>query len=231
MDTITLTTAAGKEFAGYVARPAGEFVGEPKGCIVVLHEAFGVTAHIKRVCEDFAGQGYVAVAPAMLAFAVGQADGVVLPINKKGLDEARRLIEATEREDILGMLAACVAWGKAQGLNVGLCGYCWGGSVAYMGASYLQDIAACVSYYGGQLAKLTAEAQPTCPTLVHLAVHDQYIPLDEAVEALKRHHPAAQVQVYEADHGFNRDDGVTYDPGVALVARRLTLDVFQRNLV
>ncbi|TKW60513.1 MAG: dienelactone hydrolase family protein [Blastochloris viridis] len=230
MEMVTLTTGTGKEFVGHVARPQGEFAGEPKGCVVVLHEAFGVTAHIKRVCEDFAGQGYVAIAPAMLAFALGTPEGVVLPINKKGLDEARRLIEATERADILGMLEACIAWGRGQKLNVALCGYCWGGSVAYMGASHLKDVAACVSYYGGQLAKLTAEAQPTCATLIHLAEQDQYIPLDEAVEALKRYHPAAQVQVYEADHGFNRDDGVTYDPGVALVARRLTLDVIQRNM-
>lgn len=230
METVTLTTGTGKEFMGHVARPKGEFAGEAKGCIVVLHEAFGVTAHIRRVCEDFAGQGYVAIAPAMLAFAVGKAEAVVLPINKNGLDEARRLIEATERADILAMLEACVAWAKVQGLKVAFCGYCWGGSVAYLGASHVKDVAACVSYYGGQLAKLTAEAQPQCPTLVHLAVHDQYIPLEEAVEALKRHHPAALVQVYEADHGFNRDDGVTYDPGVALVARRLTLDVIQRNM-
>ncbi len=230
METVTLTTGTGKEFVGHVARPKGEFAGEVKGCVVVLHEAFGVTAHIKRVCEDFAGQGYVAIAPAMLAFAMEKAEGVVLPINKKGLDEARRLIEATERADIVSMLAACVAWGKGQNLSVALCGYCWGGSVAYMGASHVEGIAACVSYYGGQLAKLTAEAQPRCATLVHLATLDQYIPLEEAVEALKRHHPAAQVQVYEADHGFNRDDGVTYDPGVALVARRLTLDVIQQNM-
>lgn len=231
MELVTLRTSAGKAFAGHVARPQGEFAGEPKGCVVVLHEAFGVTAHIKRVCEDFAGQGYVAIAPAMLAFAVGKAEGVVLPINKNGLDEARRLILQTERADILGMLAACRDWAQGQGLKVALCGYCWGGSVAYMGASHVEGIAVCISYYGGQLAALTAEAQPPCPTLVHLAVHDQYIPLDEAVEALKTHHPAAQVQVYEADHGFNRDDGVTYDAGVALVARRLSLDVLQRNML
>jgi carboxymethylenebutenolidase len=231
METVTLTTGTGKEFVGHVARPEGEFAVKLKGCIVVLHEAFGVTGHIKRVCEDFAGQGYVAIAPAMLAFAVGKAEGVVLPINKNGLDEARRLIEATDRADILAMIEACVRWSKVQGLNVGLCGYCWGGSVAYLAASHVDGVAACVSYYGGQLAKLTAEAQPQCDTLVHLATLDQYIPLEEAVEALKVHHPAAQVQVYEADHGFNRDDGVTYDPGVALVARRLTLDVFLKNIL
>ena len=230
METVTLTTAAGKDFVGHVARPEGAFAAEAKGCVVILHEAFGVTAHIKRVCEDYAGQGYVVVAPAMLAFAVGKPEGVVLPINRNGLDEARRLIEATERQDILDMVAACVAWGKAQNLNVALCGYCWGGSVAYMGASHLDGIAACVCYYGGQIAKLTAEAQPRCPTVVHLAEHDRYIPVDEAVAALKAHHPAAQVQVYDADHGFNRDDGVTYDPGVALVARRLSLDVIQKNM-
>ena len=228
MESVTLHTAGGKAFENYVARPEE---GTPlHGCVVVLHEAFGVTDHIKRVCDDFAGQGYVALAPAMHAFSVGKPEGVVLPVNKAGLDEARQLIGRTAREDIVALVAACVAWAAEQGLKAGLCGFCWGGSVAYLGASHVPGVAACISYYGGQMAQLAAEAQPTCPTLVHLAAHDRYIPLDEARESLAANHPAAQVQIFDADHGFNRDDGVSYDPGVALVARRMTLDVLEKAL-
>lgn len=228
MEMVMLRTAGGREFVGHVARPDEGVT--PRGCVVVLHEAFGVTPHIKRVCEDFAGQGYMVIAPAMLSLALNDPQGAVLPQNKNGLDEARRLIEGTDQTELMQLVRACTAWGQAQGLKVATCGYCWGGSVSYMAASHDPSIAACVSYYGGQLQHLAALAQPECPTLVHLAQLDRYIPIAEATASLAMHHPAAHVEVYEADHGFNRDDGVTFDPGAALVARRLTLDMFAANL-
>lgn len=229
METVMLRGAGNKTFAGYVAMPAKDF-GTPRGCVLVLHEAFGVTPHIERVCEDFADQGYVVMAPAMLSLAVGNPEGKVLGQTKAGLDEARTLIEATDSGELLALIKACVAWGKAQGLKVAVCGYCWGGSVAYASAAQLPEIDACVCYYGGKIHELAEQMQPKCPTLVHLAKLDRYIPIEAAVTALATHDKAAHVEVYEADHGFNRDDGVTFDMGAAMVARRLTLDLFDRNL-
>lgn len=230
METVMLE-ANGKRFAGHVTMPPkGDFKDAPRGCVVVLHEAFGVTPHIKRVCADFAEQGYAVIAPAMLALALNKPEGVVLRQTKDGLDEARRLIEATDKDDLLALIQACVAWGKGQGLKVAVCGYCWGGSVAYASAAQLPEIDACVCYYGGQIHVICTQMQPTCPTVVHLAELDRYIPVAEAVSVLKMHDPRAEVHVYEADHGFNRDDGVTFDMGAAMVARRLTLDLFLKNL-
>ncbi len=224
METVKLRTHNGCEFVGYVALPEGE----PRGAVVVLHEAFGVTPHITRVCEDYADQGYAVIAPAMLSLAVGKPEGVVLPQNKNGLDEARRLIEATDQGALLELVSACVDWGRAQGLKVATAGFCWGGSVSYKAASLLETIDACVCYYGGQIHELCKVAQPKCATLVHLARLDQYIPVEVATANLAAYDKAAHVEVYDADHGFNRDDGVTFDVGAALVARRLTLDVFSK---
>lgn len=226
METVKLRTKRGSEFVGYVALPEGP----ARGALVVLHEAFGVTPHIQRVCADYADQGYAVIAPAMLSLALGKAEGTLLPQNKKGLDEARRLIEATDPDDLLGLVSACVDWGREQGLKVATVGFCWGGSVSYKAASMVENIDACVCYYGGQIHELCKVAQPKCATLVHLAELDQYIPIEAATANLAAFDKAAHVEVYEADHGFNRDDGVTYDPGAALVARRLTLDVFANNL-
>lgn len=221
METVMLRAGDGPEFVGHVAMPEGA----PKGAIVVLHEAFGVTPHIKRVCEDFAGQGYAVVAPAMLALGLGKPEGAVLPQHKDGLEEARRLIGLTDQDQLLALVEACVQWGRDQGLKVGVTGYCWGGSVAYTAASKL-NIDAAVCYYGGQIQDICKVMQPKCPSLVHLAKLDRYIPVEDAVEALKTYDTTSEVHVYNADHGFNRDDGVTYDAGAALVARRLTLDLF-----
>jgi carboxymethylenebutenolidase len=225
METVKLRAKNGFEFIGHIAVPK-EGV---RGALVVLHEAFGVTPHIERVCKDYASQGYAVIAPAMLSIAMNKPEGVVLVQNKNGLDKARELIDATPKQELLELVEACVDWGRDHG-KVGVVGFCWGGSVSYLAASELPNIDACVSYYGGRVHELCKEGQPKCATVVHLARLDRYIPIEAATEALAAYDKKAHVEVYEADHGFNRDDGVTYDPGAALVARRLTLDLFATNI-
>ena len=57
----TLTAADKHSLGAYRADPKGT----PKGGIVVIQEIFGVNNHIRNVCDRFAEQGYVAVAPAL----------------------------------------------------------------------------------------------------------------------------------------------------------------------
>ena len=58
---IRLKAKDGHELDAYVAEPKGK----AKGGIVVVQEIFGVTNHIKRVADQYAAQGYKAIAPAM----------------------------------------------------------------------------------------------------------------------------------------------------------------------
>src|ERR1700683_3247730 len=46
-------------FAAYIARPKTS----PAPAVVVLQELFGVNAHIRKPCDELAGQGFLAVAP------------------------------------------------------------------------------------------------------------------------------------------------------------------------
>ena len=57
----TLTASDAFKLGAYRADPAGT----PKGGIVVIQEIFGVNQHIRKVCDDFAKEGYAAVAPAL----------------------------------------------------------------------------------------------------------------------------------------------------------------------
>ena len=58
---VTLTASDGFKLGAYRAEPQGK----PKGGLVVIQEIFGVNHHIKAVCDRFAAQGYLAVAPAL----------------------------------------------------------------------------------------------------------------------------------------------------------------------
>lgn len=50
-------------FPGYLAEPTGEC----KGGLIVIHEVWGLSDHIKDVTDRFAAEGYLALAPDLLS--------------------------------------------------------------------------------------------------------------------------------------------------------------------
>ena len=60
-EIIQIIAADGFQLSAYEAAPAGT----PKGCVLVIQEVFGVNSHIREVCDGYAGEGYLAVAPAI----------------------------------------------------------------------------------------------------------------------------------------------------------------------
>lgn len=61
MSHLQLRATDGHSFSSCLARPEGL----ARGGIVVVQEIFGVTGHIERVAEQFAAEGYLAIAPAL----------------------------------------------------------------------------------------------------------------------------------------------------------------------
>ncbi|MCP5404633.1 MAG: dienelactone hydrolase family protein [Pseudomonadaceae bacterium] len=223
---LTITAEDGHRLPVYEAKPAGEV----RGGVVLFHEAFGVTPHIQQMADWLAGERYHVLAPEMLARAVAKAEDRALSYNKEGLEAGRRAIIATPREKWMADAAACVAHLQGKGLKAATLGYCWGGSLAYMTACTVPNVACADCYYGGMLADLVAMMQPACPVQFHLAVHDRYIPLAQAEGAIKVHLPQASLHVYDADHGFNRTGGATYNDALAQQARARTLVFLAENL-
>ncbi|HEX2858622.1 MAG TPA: dienelactone hydrolase family protein [Alphaproteobacteria bacterium] len=220
--------------------------GTPKGGLVLLHEAFGLTPHIRAQADKFAALGYTTLAPDMLVPSAPlserddnawQSNGIFswLPQNKAGLDLGRDLIVSTRPEQVLAIVAESVASVKNLGLPIALpiatIGYCWGGSVSFVASKQVPGLACAVCYYGGRIAEIAAQPPaPAIPVLVHTAKLDRYIPYDEAMQALRTHTPGVEVYGYNADHGFNRDDGPTYDAAVAGLALERTLAFFSKHL-
>jgi carboxymethylenebutenolidase len=214
--------------------------GTPKGGLILLHEAFGLTPHIRRIADHFAGLGYTVIAPDMLELAVPQAeredaawqsDGIYTWLSQKqtGLDIARPLITSIKPEQMLALLQACVA--KLDGLPVATLGYCWGGSVSFVAAKQLPGLKCAVAYYGGRIAELAAQPPaPQVPVLAHLAKLDRYIPFEAAMTSLKEHTPDVEAYGYDADHGFNRDDGPVYKEAAAKLALERTLAFFDKHM-
>src|ERR1700756_964201 len=60
-ENIVLRAADGQELGAYVAWPESD----PIAGLVVIQEIFGVNAHIRRVTDGYAKDGFLAIAPAL----------------------------------------------------------------------------------------------------------------------------------------------------------------------
>src|SRR5580698_11347871 len=77
---IKLTSSDGKELFAYLAKPAARV----KGGVVVIQEIFGVNKSIRAVVEWLAGEGYIAIAPALLIVSNPVSNSVtMMPVCKK----------------------------------------------------------------------------------------------------------------------------------------------------
>ncbi|MDR3448610.1 MAG: dienelactone hydrolase family protein [Alphaproteobacteria bacterium] len=214
--TIRLTAADGFGCDAYLARPKGT----QRGGLVVVQEIFGVNDHIRSVVDRYAAEGYLAIAPALYdrvapRFEVGYGPD--------DLAKAMKVAGAVDKETVLIDLAAAIAF-VAQAGKVGIVGYCWGGTMAWLAAARLGGLSTAVGYYGGGVLSL-ADLQPQCPVLLHFGAHDAHICVDR-VRAFALARPEIPVFVYEAGHGFNCDARASYDPEAAGLAYDRTLRFF-----
>lgn len=219
-EPVRLTASDGHELDGYRARPA-----DPrKGGVVVIQEVFGVNGHIREVCKGFAADGYEAIAPALFDRI---RPGVELGYDDAGIAEGRELAAAIGWDQPMRDIDAAAKAIDPDG-RVGVVGYCWGGSWAWVAGCRLGVLCA-VCYYGRHIPDLLGET-PRVPILMHFGAEDASIPLD-SVGRIRQAYPNIPVHVYEgAGHGFNCDHRPSFHPQAAARARERTLAFFAEHL-
>jgi carboxymethylenebutenolidase len=217
---IRLNTAGMHCIGAYLAKPTGK----PKGGIVVVQEIFGVTQHIRTVADDFAEEGYTAIAPAFFDFV---ENDVELDYDHAGMERGKSLALETGLDRAVEAVASAAESIASSG-KIGVVGYCWGGTVALLAAQRLGLSA--VSYYGARNAGFLDQPLQA-PVMFHFGAKDRSITTD-VVQKHRDAYPDAPVHVYEhAGHAFNRDiDHTHYDPIGAPLALQRTLAFFAQHL-
>ena len=213
--TISLHTQDGHNASAYEARPDGS----PRGGLVVLQEIFGVTAHIRRVCDGFATHGYHVVAPALFDRI---RPGVELGYAKDDAATGRDLRSRIPWDHVLSDVVAARQYVGGGG-KVATLGYCWGGTVSWRAATQLDGVAAAVCYYATQIDAFVAE-KPHCPVLMHFGESDPIATLDHAGRLRAAQGAQVEIQVYPASHGFNFDEIPGFHQPSAALALRRSLD-------
>ncbi|MGK2740410.1 dienelactone hydrolase family protein [Tepidicaulis sp. LMO-SS28] len=218
--TISLAGADGTQISAYTV----EAVGTRKGGLVLIQEIFGVTDHIKDLCDGFAADGYDVIAPSMYdrLHKNWQAE-----YTEEGVQQSIKLAQETGLTFARGDVQAAIDFLKDRGNErVHITGYCYGGSVTWFAAVNCDGLTSAVGYYGRLIMEMEND-KPKCPTMLHFGAEDKSIPLDW-VEKFKANRPDITVHIYDADHGFNSDRRQNYDAEATKVARERTLEWFEK---
>ena len=219
MSTIKLTAADGHTFSAYRAGAEGATMG-----LVVVQEIFGVNSHMRFASDALAQSGFAVVSPALFDRAERDVELGYTPEDiQAGLALRAKITEEQVMHDIE---AAAASLGTA---SVGIIGYCWGGTIAWWGATRSRSFKAAVGWYGGGIAATKTET-PNCPVQLHFGAEDHGIPLAD-VDAIRAAQPGVEVYVYEgAGHGFGCEQRGSFDQKSFDLAQNRSLDFFRKHL-
>ncbi len=217
----TMMMADGAEVAVYHVQPAGE----RRGGLVLVQEIFGVTDHIRELCDDYAADGYEVIAPALFD---REHPGFAADYTGDGFARAVELARTlhpfeTSLKDVQTCIDALAATGP-----VFVVGYCYGGSIAWFASTRLTGVAAASGYYGS-LVPGASDQEPKVPVILHFGRFDSGIPMEGVDKVIARDWPNAEVFVYDAGHGFNSDRRKDYHEPSAELAKARTLELFRAN--
>ncbi|MDQ1446090.1 MAG: carboxymethylenebutenolidase [Acidimicrobiaceae bacterium] len=186
---------------GYLATPDG---GEGPG-VVVIQEWWGLVDHIKGVCNRFAAEGFVALAPDLY-----HGESTTEP------DEAGKKMMALNIEKAAKDMSGAVDYlrdrSTSAGGGVGVIGFCMGGGLALVLACQRPDAVKAVAPFYGVIP--WPEAQPDYSNLAaavqgHYAEKDDFANAESvrALEAqLKQAGTDVEMFIYPgADHAFFND--------------------------
>lgn len=216
--TIQLTASDGHRLTAFVAEPKAK----PIGALILVQEIFGVTRHMQSLAIRYAGYGFKTIVPAL--FDRVQADAVISYSDpERGRAIAQRCDTLLALKDLN---AACQAINTSN--SVGVVGYCWGGTFAYLAACNL-NIKAAVSYYGTRIVDNLQDSL-TAPIQFHFGLDDQLVSAVD-VAKIQQAHPQQKVWVYEhAGHAFACEDRPSYNSESSQLAEQRTLKFLLKTL-
>jgi len=212
----TLTDAAADPYiqtrvSKHVQVDCIQFWPQEKGLypgLVLLHEAWGLTAQIKDLGARLACEGYGVIIPNLY----GRLGGMVTA----NAEVADALMGKLNESLVLQDINSCCEFLNTRDYikrNVhGVVGYGMGGSYALRFACQRKRLRAAVIYYGRVMQSAAAINDLFCPILYHHAGQDEWVPrqdVDRLRAAAAEHHKRVEIKTYpNAPHAFCNEQRV-----------------------
>ncbi len=205
--TMNVSYVSGKDtVSAYLAAPIS---GGKHPALIVIHEWWGLRDWIRETARDFAGKGYVALAIDLYR---GQITD--------NPQEAYKLMMSVPHEraitDLKSAFEYLAGLKDVNSSKIGVIGWCMGGSYAYLAATTLPKLAACVVDYGN-VGTTRGEVEPImCPVQCNFAEKDMTytVKMGKAfVSAMKESGKSVEFHEYPGvNHAFmNPNNPDVYD--------------------
>ncbi len=217
----------GHDASGYLAVP-GPGVGPG---VVVIQEWWGLVPHITDVCDRFAAEGFVALAPDLYHGQVttepDEAGKLMMALN---IDEATR--------EMGGAANHLVGLDAVTSEQVGVVGFCMGGGLALaLACARPELVGACVPYYGIMpWPNLEPDwSRLDAPILGHFAENDAFFGPAQVAELSDRLRAEGKEVDFIIHPGvehafFNDTRPEVHDPALSARTWSDTLAFLRRNL-
>ena len=162
-----------------------------KKAIILLHEIYGVNAHIQYYTSEFIALGYDVYCPNLLQLEQPflyeeEQQAYAHFINDIGFEQSF--------DQVQNLLKELKDTYKA----IHIIGFSIGATIAWI-CSELTGVTSVVSYYGSRIRNYL-DIKPTCPVLLIYGQTEQSFDVANLVEQLIAKN--IQVQTYEGHHGF-----------------------------
>ena len=196
--------------------------------VIVVHEWWGITKHVRDEARNLARQGYTA----FVADMYGDGKTADNPKDAGALSGAVRKNPRAQQSRFNAARTTLARHSTVDANRIGAVGFCFGGGVVNAMAVRFPDLAASVPYYGAQPAADDV-AKIKAPLLIHYASEDPNInkgwPGFET--ALKANKVRYEMHMYpNTQHGFHNDTTPRYDEAAAKLSWQRTVDFFNRNV-
>jgi len=206
---------------------------EKRPAIILIHEVWGLTDHIKSIANRFCDEGYMVLAPDLVADT--DLEKVLdLRLQKIIFDEKEKLKHQTEirrmwtplrspefARQTIQKLQACFDYLLSQDQigKIGVVGFCFGGTYSYNLAINQPELAAAVPFYGHFDHDDEELKRIMCPILAFYGEKDENLmqALPDLKKRMRQAHKDFNYKVYpNCGHAFFNDTNeLTYNKEAA----------------
>lgn len=206
-----------------LATPAGQDIHPG---LIVIHEWWGLNDSIRAMCDRFAKEGFLVLAPDLY-----HGESATDP--NEAMLLMQKLSTASAMQDIRAALARLKSDPRCAG-KIGITGFCMGGAMTFAAATSVDGLSAAVPFYGIPVPGYFDPAKVKCPIQAHFAKNDTSVDAGRAAsfcEQVKALGGSMELYLYDAGHAFMResDPKVHHAPSAAAAWSR-TLGFLHQEL-
>jgi len=225
---ITYARPDGQSATAYLVQPQA---GALAPAIVVIQEWWGLNEQIKDVAHRLVKQGYQVIVPDLYKGKIALEE-----------NEANHLMTGLDFGDAASQdIRGAIQYLKAAGApKVGATGFCMGGALTLLAATFAPEIDAAAIWYGYPPIEFVDADKIKAPLMGSFAIYDDVFPIS-GVDALETKLSAAGVVYafdrYEEQHAIANEEAdsknlpyLKYDPQAASKAWEKTTTFFRKNI-